>query len=386
MFTYKMPTELFVGRGASAQLGAKVGEMGCSRVLLVTDGGVAGSGIIRKLEESLGAGGVPCAIFDEVEPEPTIQGVAKATSLAKEFKADAIVGVGGGSSMDSAKAVAVMATNPGEIFDYVGFGLVKKAPLPIIAIPTTSGTGSEATFWSVLCDKTRNIKASVGGWNLMPTLAVVDAELTMGLPPRITAATGMDALCHAMESYVAKSTQPISEGLSIAAMKLIARSLRKAVNRGDDIQAREDMILGSLIAALAFNITRLGNAHALAIPFGAHFGIPHGVVNAILLPWVMEYNLPAATEKYIEVARIFGENVDGLAPDEAAAKAVVAVKKLLADIGLAEGLAAWKVTEEALPKIAEEAVKSGNVPVNPRLTKVEDLIAIARNALNGITS
>lgn len=384
MFTYKMPTELFVGRGASAHLGEKIRELGRSRALIVTDSGVLGAGVIRKLEDSLKACKIPCGVFDEVEPEPTIQGVAKATEQARKFKADVIVGVGGGSPMDSAKAVAVMMTNPGDIFDYVGFGLVKKQPLPIIAIPTTSGTGSEATFWSVLCDKTKNIKASVGGWNLMPSLAVVDAELTIGLPPRITAATGMDALCHAMESYVAKSTQPISEGLSLAAMKLIARSLRKAVNRGDDIQAREDMIMGSLIAALAFNVTRLGNAHALAIPFGAHFGIPHGVVNAILLPWVMEYNLPAATEKYIEIARIFGENVDGLAPDEAAAKAVTAIKKLLADIGLREGLSAWKVTEKALPKIAEEAVKSGNVPVNPRLTKVDDLIAIARNALDGI--
>lgn len=384
MFTYKMPTELFVGRGAAALLGDKVKEMGWSRALIVTDTGVAGAGVIGTLEESLKKAGIPCAVFDEVEPEPTIQGVAKATEQAKSFKADVIIGVGGGSPMDSAKAVAVMAVNPGEIFDYVGFGLVKTQPLPIIAVPTTSGTGSEATFWSVLCDKTKNVKASVGGWNLMPNLAVVDAELTIGLPPRITASTGMDALCHAMESYVAKSTQPISEGLSIAAMKLIARSLRKAVNRGDDIQAREDMIMGSLIAAMAFNITRLGNAHALAIPFGAHFGIPHGVVNAILLPWVMEYNLPAATEKYIEIARIFGENVDGLAPDDAAAKAVAAVRKLLVDIGLSEGLDAWKVTEKALPKIAEEAVKSGNVPVNPRLTKVDDLIAIARNALHGI--
>lgn len=384
MFTYKMPTEFFVGRGATAHFGEKIKEFNLSRVFIVTDSGVAGSGAIRKLEESLKTSKIPHAVFDEVEPEPTIQGVAKATGQAKKFKADVIVGVGGGSPMDSAKAVAVMATNSGKIFDYVGFGLVKKQPLPIIAVPTTSGTGSEATFWSVLCDKTKNIKASVGGWNLMPTLAVIDAELTIGLPPRITAATGMDALCHAMESYVAKSTQPISEGLSIAAMKLITRSLRKAVNRGDDIQAREDMIMGSLIAAMAFNITRLGNAHALAIPFGAHFGIPHGVVNAILLPWVMEYNLPAATEKYIEIARIFGESVDGLAPDEAAAKSVVAVKKLLVDIGLSEGLDAWKVTEKVLPKIAEEAVKSGNVPVNPRLTKVDDLIAIAKNALHGI--
>ena len=384
MFTYKMPTELLVGRGSASQLGEKVKSLGCSRALLVTDAGVRASGVLQSLEDSLKNSDIPYQIFSEVEPEPTIQGVAKATTQLKKFKGDIVIGVGGGSAMDSSKAVAVMAVNPGKIFDYVGFGLVKIQPLPIIAIPTTSGTGSEATFWSVLCDKTKNIKASVGGWNLMPTLAIVDAELTRTLPPRITAATGMDALCHAMESYVAKSTQPISEGLSFASMQLIARSLRKAVTKGDDMQAREDMLLGSLIAALAFNITRLGNAHALAIPFGAHFGIPHGVVNGILLPWVMEYNLPAATEKYITIASIFGEKTDGLAPDEAAAKAVVAIKKLLRDIGLTEGLADWKVTEKDLPKIAEEAVKSGNVPVNPRLTTVADLINIARKAMHGV--
>ncbi len=384
MFTYKMPTELFVGRGSARHLGEKVKEIGGKRAILVTDGGVALSGVLKGIEESLTAAAVPYVVFSEVEPEPTIQGVAKATAMLKDFKADAVVGIGGGSSLDSAKAVAVMATNPGEIFDYVGFGLVKTQPLPIIAIPTTAGTGSEATYWSVLCDKTKNVKASVGGWNLMPTLAVVDPELSVTLPPRLTASTGMDALCHAMESYVAKSTQPISEGLSLAAMRLIARSLRRAVNRGDDMQAREDMLMGSLIAALAFNITRLGNAHALAIPFGAHFGIPHGVVNAILLPWVMEFNLPAATDKYITVATIFGEITDGLAPDEAAAKSVSAIKKLLVDIGITEGLADWKVTEKDLQKIAEEAIKSGNVPVNPRLTRVEDLVAIARKAMHGL--
>ncbi len=384
MFTYKMPTELFVGRGSSKQTGEKLKGLGGTRVILITDNGVLQAGILSGIEESIKSAELPYVIFHEVEPEPTIQGVEAATRMLKEFSADIVLGIGGGSSMDTAKAVAAMAVNEGKIFDYVGFGLVKKQPLPIVAVPTTAGTGSEATFWSVLADKTNDIKASVGGWNIMPVLAIVDPELTLSLPPRVTAATGMDALCHAMESYVAKSTQPISEGMSIRAMEMIARSLRRAVNRGDDIEAREDMLVGSLVAALAFNVTRLGLSHALAIPFGAHFHIPHGVINAILLPWVMEYNLPAATEKYITIAKIFGENVDGLAPCDGAKKAVDAVKKLLSDIGLTEGLKDWKVTEGDLEKIAKEGILSGNVAVNPRLAGVKDLVEISRRALNGL--
>ena len=218
----------------------------------------------------------------------------------------------------------------------------------------------------------------------MPTVAILDPELTLTLPPHITAATGMDALCHAIESYVAKSTQPISEGMSIQAIKLIAKSLRRAVTRGDDINAREDMLMASLIAALGFNVTRLGLAHALAIPFGAHFHIPHGLVNAILLPWVMEYNLPAATDKYIEIAKIFGEDVSGLSPMDAARKSVDAIKKLNIDIGITAGLKDWGVNEADLERIAEEAYQSGNVAVNPRSSTVSDLVSISRNALNGL--
>ena len=385
MFIYKMPTEIVFGSGSVSQTADIVKKLGGDTVLLITDKGVWENGVLDNIEASLKHGNIEYRVFHEVESDPTIQGVKKATGILKEIRANVVIGVGGGSSIDTAKAVATMGTNEGEIFDYVGFGRIKKKPLPIIAIPTTSGTGSEATFWSVLADKTNNIKASVGGWEVMPSVAVLDPELTLTLPPHITATTGMDALCHAMESYVAKSTQPISEGMSIQAMKLIARSLRRAVTRGDDIKAREDMLMASLIAAFAFNITRLGLAHALAIPFGAHFHIPHGTVNAILLPWVMEYNLPAATDKYIEIAQIFGEDISGLSPMDAASKSVEAIKKLNMDIGITAGLKDWGVTEADLEKIAEAAYKSDNVTVNPRSSTVKDLVGIGKKALNGLS-
>jgi alcohol dehydrogenase len=320
--------------------------MGLKKILLVTDKGVLNAGILGVIEKSLKEAGIAYEIFSEVEPEPTMQGVEAGTKMLKDLGAEGVIGVGGGSAMDSAKAIAVMATNSGKIFDYTGFGKVPVQPLPIIAIPTTAGTGSEATFWSVLADKIQGIKFSVGGWNVMPVLAIVDSQLTESLPPGITASTGMDALVHAMEAYVSTNCQPISEGLAYHAMKLIARSLRQAVNHWKDAKAREDMIMGSLIAALAFNITRLGNAHALAIPLGIKYHIPHGEVNAILIPWVMEYNLAACPDKYIEIAKLFGEDTCCLPPMEAARKSVKAVKTLLRDIGIKSGLKKWNVKED----------------------------------------
>jgi len=383
-YTYKLPTELFFGRGCSDQTGGKLKEMAVSKVLIVTDPGVLAANILGGIENSLTQEGISFDIFSEVEPEPTIQGVAAGTKALKEFGAQAVIGVGGGSALDTAKAVAVMGANDNEIFDYVGFGNVPVDPLPIIAIPTTAGTGSEATFWSVLADKTKGIKASVGGWNVMPRLAIVDPLLTVTLPPSVTAATGMDALVHAVESYLSKNGQPISDGLALHAIRLIARSLRSAATNWNDLDAREDMIMGSLIAAMAFNITRLGNAHALAIPLGITYHIPHGVVNAILLPWVMEFNLPASVDRHIEIARIFGENVEGLPPMEAAAKSVKAVKSLLRDISITQGLRDWKVTEDGLAQIAAKAIKSDNVRSNPRRTTEADLIRICQNAMEGV--
>ncbi len=220
----------------------------------MTDRGVYASGVLKTIEESLQEGNIKYSIYHDVEPEPTYKGVDEAVEMLKEAKATAVIGVGGGSSMDTAKNVAVMGTNDGKIFDYLGFGNIKNKPLPIIAVPTTAGTGSEVTFWAVVGDKEKDIKASVGGWEIMPDTAILDPGLTLSVPSHVTAATGMDAFCHAMESYVSKATQPVSEGLSYHAMRLIAGALRKAATKGDDIDAREDMLMGSLIAALAFNV------------------------------------------------------------------------------------------------------------------------------------
>jgi alcohol dehydrogenase class IV len=380
-FRYELPTAIEFGIGAVQKLPEHIRSLNGTKALLVTDPGVQQAGVASRLTEILEQGGIPYAIFNEIEPDPDIEGVMRGRDVAREHGCDCVIGLGGGSSLDTAKAIGLMLGNEGHIRDYVGINIVPKKGAPVIAIPTTAGTGSEITIWSVLTDKQAKAKLSVGSPYNCPDLAIGDPELTLSLPPHITAATGMDALTHALESYVNKATQPISEALSIQAMKMIAASLRVAVVQGENIEARYCMLLASLIAAMAFNPTRLGLAHALAMPLGAHFNIPHGMVNAILLPEVMEYNVIGNIPKFIEIAKLFDMPIQGMSPKEAAMQAVIAVRQLKQDIGIHQTLSDYGVTEEDLDMIAEEAMASGNVPVNPRKPTLEDLKQICRNAM-----
>ncbi len=377
-FRYQVPTIIEFGQGSVKQLADHVRNLGGTNVLLVGDPGVSKAGIVQKLEQPLVDAGIPYTVFTEVGVEATIESVDSGTALAKSRGCDIVVGVGGGSALDTAKSIALMLVHPGNIRDYVGLDKVTGPGAPIIAVPTTAGTGSEITRFSVLSDKGAKAKLSVGSMYNCPTIALCDPELTLTLPAHITAATGMDALTHALESYVNKATQPISEALSIQSMKLVAKSLRVAVVQGENLDARYDMLMASTIAAMAFNSTRLGLAHALAIPLGAHFNIPHGVVNAILLPEVMQYNIIGNTDKFIEIAKIFGEKIDHLPKREAAEKAVKAVRQLKEDIGITQTLTDFGVEEEHLDMIVEEAILSGNVPVNPVKPTLEDLKNICR--------
>ncbi|CAM3581850.1 MULTISPECIES: iron-containing alcohol dehydrogenase [Brevibacillus] len=381
VFRYEIPTAIEFGNGSIRSLADHVKALGGNKVLIVADPGVVSAGVVERLEEPLKEADIPYVIFSEIEADPDISSVEKGTDIAKAEGCNLVVGVGGGSSLDTAKAIGTMLTNPGHIRDYVGINKVLHQAAPVIAVPTTAGTGSELTIWSVLSDKKENVKLSVGSTYNCPTLALCDPELTISLPSHVTAATGMDALTHALESYVNKATQPISEGMSIQAMKMIAKSLRVAVVAGDNLQARHDMLLASLIAAMAFNSTRLGLAHALAIPLGAHFKIPHGTVNAILLPEVMQFNLIGNLEKFAEIASIFGEKVEHLSDREAAERSVVAIRQLKQDVGITQTLSDYGLKEEHLGFIAEEAMLSGNVPVNPRKPTLEDLKQICRAAM-----
>lgn len=380
IFQYVASTEIVFGIGAINELPERLKNLQGSRVFIVSDPGVEQAGILGKITNIFKEAKVVSTIFTELKGEPDVKAISLATEKAKEFKADLIVGLGGGSALDAAKAVAVMVKNKGKIIQYAGLNKAPEPGLPLICIPTTAGTGSEVTIWTVITDKESNIKFGIGGKYLTPTLAICDPGLTTSLPASITATTGCDALSHALESFVNKATQPISEVLSRESMRLVAKSLRRAVAQGDNLEARYDMLLSSTMAAMAFNPTRLGLAHALGMPLGGKFKVPHGIGIAILLPQVMEFNLPGNLHKYKEIAEIFGEKTEGLSLLKASELSVVAIKKLNADIGIPANLRDFSITENDLDYIVEEAILSGNVAVNPRKPTLEDLKEIVRRS------
>lgn len=381
-FKYEMPTKIIFGCGVVNQTGKEVEKLGVKKVFIVTDKGLIKAGILSSLEDSLKSRGIEYVIYDQVKPNSSSKIVTEATNIAKDENCELIIGIGGGSSMDTAKAVAVMVTNAGNIMDYAGMDKIKNKPLPNIAIPTTAGTGSEVTIWAVITDQEKNYKTGIGSFMIIPKVAICDPELTISLPSRITAETGMDALTHAIESYVCTATQPISEALAEKSISLISKYLRIAVANGKNIEAREGMLMGSLTAALAFNETRLGIAHSWASPLGAYFPISHGLVNSILLPNVMEYNLIGNPEKFARIALLMGENIEGLNLMDAARKAVKAVKALSTDIDLPQKLKeVIDISEEDIQKLANEAFQSGNNLVNPRKPTLKDMIKICRNCM-----
>lgn len=381
-FTYHIPTQIEFGNGLIAKLPSYVRSLKASRAIVVGDPGVERAGLVEKVSSILKAGGIATVVFTDVESDPATRSVDEGVVLGKAHKADVVVGIGGGSALDTAKAIGLMLTNKGNIRDYVGIDKVPLAGAPVIAVPTTAGTGSELTIWSVLSDKVQKVKISVGSTLNCAKIALLDPELTLSLPSAITATTGMDALTHALESYVNTATQPISEAMSEQAMVLIAKSLRTAVNDGSNLEARGDMLLASTIAAMAFNNTRLGVVHAFAMPLGAKFGIPHGLVNAIMLPEVMRFNHLSNAKKFARIAEIFGEDISGLSAEQAALLSVDAISKLRADVGISAKLSNFGVTPERLDEVIEEALQSGNVPVNPRQPTHDDMRALLQAELN----
>ena len=380
-FSYHIPTAIEFGWGSLTRLAGLVKGLNGTRALVVGDPGVLKAGLVERVAGELAAAGIPVVTFTDVESDPDARSVDSGVQLAKSKECDIVVGVGGGSALDVAKVIGLMFTNPGNIRDYAGVDKVERPGVPVIAIPTTSGTGSEMTIWSVLSDKEKKTKFGVGSVLNCARVALLDPELTLSLPPTITAATGMDALTHALESYVNKATQPISEAMSEQSMTLIARSLRVAVAQPDNAHARADMLLASTLAAMAFNSTRLGLVHAFAMPLGSRFHIPHGLVNAIMLPVVMRYNLPGNLGKFARIAEIFGEPVAGLSLRDAAERSVAAVESLKADVGITAKLGQFGMTEADLDGVADEALLSGNVPVNPRQPTREDMKSLLRAEL-----
>ncbi|MBZ5586267.1 MAG: iron-containing alcohol dehydrogenase [Acidobacteriia bacterium] len=377
-----VPTDIHFGCGVVRSLGDRIRSLGGTKAFLVTDPGVRAAGILEEITAALRAAAVDYTICERVKPDSGSALIDEATAELKQSGADAVVGIGGGSSLDTAKAVAALAANPGGALAYVGLHKIRNHPLPMIAIPTTAGTGSEVTLWAVFTDESKGLKVAIGSALIYPAVALCDPELTLSLPPHLTASTGMDAMAHAIECCTNNACQPISAALALRAIELIGRNLRSAVLNGRNRQARYAMMLAAAMAGIAMNPTRLGLAHALAMPLGSwDIRVPHGMALAITLPAVMEFNYLAEPARFVEVSRALGEPVDDLPPLEAARRAVHVVRSLARDIGIPKGLAEFGVREEHVEPIVAEAMKSGNVPVNPRRACAEDLGRILRQAL-----
>jgi alcohol dehydrogenase class IV len=387
--TFYVGTKLVFGNGSSNQAGAELASLGVKKAMVVTDKGVIAAGLLKGILESMSAAGVEYFIFDEVPPNPPRSIVVKGLQLYRANGCDGFIAVGGGSSMDACKAISIMTANDGDVIEYdnseLGGKKFKNKGAPVITVPTTSGTGSEVTQWSVITDEKRNWKSSIGSPLMSPTVALVDPLLTLGLPPSITAATGVDALTHAIEAYTTKAAirggSPVTDALALDAIRLIGANLRQAYAQGYNVEARKNMMIGSTMAGLAFPQIGLGTCHGMAHPLGGHYDVPHGVANAILLPHIMKFNLMTCPDRFRNIAIALGENVEGLTLMEAAEKAVTAVKKLCRDLQI-PSLKTFNIDPASLPRLAEDAVKEAATKDNPRNTSVQDAIDLFTKALN----
>jgi len=373
---FHAPTRIVFGSGKITRLKELVGEeLRASRPFLITDRGIRRAGIADRVTSLFP--GIP--VFDEVEQNPRHDTVNRAGERARELQPDLIIGLGGGSAIDAAKAVALLAANPGGIEDYEGREKYLFPPLPVVAVPTTCGTGSEVTWVSVITHTGRRFKMSIKGSRLFPVLALVDPDLLCTLPPALVAATGMDALTHAVEAYTVKPATPVTDLFALEALKRIIASLEEAFQDiKSNRRARESLMLGSTLAGLAFGNSDVGAVHCLAEAVGSVYDTPHGVANALFLPYVMEFNLPACAARYAEIARAAG--IEETEEEAAARKLVAGIKDLswrlgiptIRDIGL---------TESGFQEIAEKSFANNSNPSNPREASVEDYLSILSRAL-----
>ncbi|MCM3760305.1 iron-containing alcohol dehydrogenase [Alkalihalobacillus oceani] len=382
-YQHYMPTKVECGIGYARKTGEILKPLVSKKVLLVTDQGVRAAGLLENIEKSLNDSQLAYDIFDEVEPNPSAEVVQKGVAFLNEHNCDVVLAIGGGSSIDTAKAIAAMATNEGDILDYEGVGVLPKPTLPLIAVPTTAGTGSEVTASTIVTNKETLFKTAIISPYLFPKIAILDAELTKHCPQGITAATGMDALTHAIESYTSKTANPISQALAIHAVKLIGQYIQKAYFVGTDMESREKMLVASMIAGYAFSQSRLGNVHAISHSFGGVFNIPHGIANATLLPFVMKYNLPACPAEMKDIAVALGKDVTGLSDIDAGQLALEAVIELNHSLGIPDNIKDLGVTLDRLDQLVKDSMRSGNVLINPRLTRDQDIQAIIENAYYG---
>ena len=353
-----------------------------NNVLIITDAGIRSLGLTERLEQTLKRSCISYHIYDKTVANPTTVNVDEALHMYLDNDCQAIIGFGGGSSMDCAKATAARIAKPHQSLAQMKgiLKIHKKLPL-LIAIPTTAGTGSETTLAAVITDAQTRHKYAINDFPLIPRYAVLDPKVTLSLPPFITATTGMDALTHAIESYITPGAWAMSDMFELKAIEMIAANLKAAVDNGNDVAAREAMSQAQYIAGMGFSNVGLGIVHSMAHPLGAHYDTPHGVANALLLPYVMEYNAESpAAPKYIHIAKAMGVNTDGMTESEGIRAAVDAVRKLSLSIGIPQKLHEINVKEEDLHQLAVDAFNDVCTGGNPRPTSVEEIEALYRKA------
>lgn len=378
----------YTGWGALEQLVPEVDRFAPKKILIVTDPMLAKIGLTDKVSNPLQENGYDVTLYTEVVPEPPLETGEHLATFAREHGFDMVIGVGGGSALDLAKLAAIMATHEGAVADYLnltGTRSIEKKALPLILIPTTSGTGSEVTNIAVLSLETT--KDVVTHDNLLASVAIVDPALTVSVPPKVTAATGIDALTHAVEAYISVNASPATDGLALHAIRLIARSLRTAVENGEDEQARTDMSQGSFLAGLAFFNAGVAGVHALAYPLGGQFHIAHGDSNAVLLPYVMSYIRQSCTKRMADILEALGGNSSFLSEEQASYQCVDELKRIVQDVGIPSTLAGFDVPESALDSLTADGVKQKRILARSPLPLEEaDIRKIYQSAFDGVAT
>lgn len=380
-FGFYIPTVTLMGVGSSKETGDQVKALGAKKALLVTDKGISAMGMADQIKQQVEAAGVAVAIFDGAEPNPTDTNVHDGVKAYQDNGCDSIISLGGGSSHDCAKGVGLVIGNGGHIRDFEGVNKSTKPMPPFVAINTTAGTASEMTRFCIITNTDTHVKMAIVDWRCTPNIAINDPVLMLGKPAPLTAATGMDALTHAVEAYVSTIATPITDACALQAIKLIAEYLSPAVANGDNLEARDKMAYAEYLAGMAFNNASLGYVHSMAHQLGGFYNLPHGVCNAILLPAVSEFNAIACPKRFADIAVALGEEISGLSPMDAAAKAIAAIRKLSAAIGIPAGLKDLNVKEEDLKVMAENAKKDACQLTNPRKATLEQVIGIFKAAM-----
>jgi len=382
VISLRTPQLILAGVGASERLGQEARAIGAKKALVVTDRGVVDSGTAKKVREILEKEGIGVEIFDRVISDPDVACLEACLEVAKRGTYDLIVGVGGGSPMDIASLTSIMLTNPGTVYDYFGVNIIKHPGIPTILIPTTAGTGAEATPNAILTDTREKLKKAVVSPYILPKVAIIDPLLTLSMPPAVTSSSGIDALTHAIESYTSNNATMMTDLFAKEAIILIGRSLLTAVANGNNVEARHDMAMGSLYAGISLANAGVTAVHALAYPLGGQFNVAHGIANGLLLPFVMEFNARGNIPKFAQVAQCLGERVESMTLMDQACVASKAVKTIYRNLKIPQSLTELNVPKEAIPGMAKAAMNSTRLMVNnPRSMTAEDIEKIYYNAL-----